>query len=217
MKNLLIVLTAVAFIYGGCTSSSAPCPELPDVKGPYTISGHLIFKHQVSLPADAKVICYWGGLNSQPATFNSSHVFGEGSLNMADSSFSLTFNGVPPNTITIDQNCKKVMVSPPGYILLVSSQMPGNWFDSEHVLGAVDQSAMIYCVSNTTLHSWYGAFVQGYGIGKDTSATAAGLIPIPNTGLTLTVDSLHTDFQLPDDWIFSSTPVDTKTGPGEAW
>ena len=219
MKNLLIVLAAIAIIYGGCTSSSSssPCPGLPDVKGPYTISGHLVFKNQVSVPADAKVICYWSALSSPPTAFNSSYVFGEGTLNMADSSFSLTFQGVPPNTVSFTQDCKKIMASGPGYVLLVANRKTGNWFDTVRVLGAIDQSAMVYCISNTTLHSWLGNFLQGYGIGSDTSTTADTLARIPNTGLQLSVDTAYTDYTFPHDWTHSSSPVYTKSGSGEAW
>jgi hypothetical protein len=207
MRNLLIVLlgfVSFALLYEGCSTASSPCPGLPDSKGPFTISGHLLFKQAVALPANAKVICYWGSLATVPTGFDNSRVFGQGTLNMADSSFSVTFAGVPPNSSTFTQDCKKVMASGPGYTLLVADQIPGDpgmWFDTVRVLGAIDQSAMIYCISNTTLHGWFNNFLQGYGIGSDTSTPPAdSLARIPNTGLTLTVDSLYSDFHFPADW-----------------
>ncbi|MDP4199074.1 MAG: hypothetical protein Q8922_14020 [Bacteroidota bacterium] len=196
MKKLLIVLSCAigaAFLIDGCHSSTS-CPDMPSV-GAYTISGHLKYRNPLTLPADAQLLCCW----MEPGkTVDTEFIYGKGSIDPIQGTFSITLQGTPPRIQTVQQDCKIATVGPSGYIVVMGQ---GGQF-----YGTIDSTAVLYCVRNCALHSWMGKFPQGYGIGL--LDTAYGLTQASNTGLELVIDTSVAAFHLPHDWL--GGPMVTK-------
>jgi hypothetical protein len=215
MKHNSIPVLLLVLALASCSSSDSPCPGVTDPTGPYTVSGHLTFAQPMTLPADAEVICYWPETRVQPlfpATFDSTRIFGRGTVDRTNNTFSITMQGLPPaiQPFTQSGSCNKVDLAPPGYIMLVSrSTSPAfgqKFFNNIGALGAVDSIAVLYYASNVQLKSWFGTMPQGYSTFFERPVTHGDTtsredVSHTNTGLELRIDTTNVpSFGLPGNW-----------------
>jgi hypothetical protein len=218
MTRVALLLAILIVAFAGCSSSNAPCPGVVDPTGPFTITGHLQFVQPTSIPTGAALICYWPETNLNPyshTTFDTSRIFGHGTIDATTNTFSITLQGLPPGIAhgKSTTSCNAVDMAPAGYIILVSNLVGGNsgqnYFDNKALLGAVDSVAILYYASNFTMKSWQGTFPQGYSTLRDSNYTHGDTsftahLATTNTALVLRVDSTsQSNFHFPYNWLYS--------------
>jgi hypothetical protein len=185
----------------GCSSTNAPDPNYT-----LTITGTLKFISPTALPPNASVVCVWPSSSENYGSNGLPQTFGTATFDTVAKTFSVSFSGVPPSQ-SVTSGAKTVTL---GYahILLVgddASTYPQRQFGpyNARILGAVNNTAVVYHSSNFTLSSsvfqWLNAS-QGYVVGTRVATTADGdsMVQSGSSGLVLTINTDTTGIHLPD-------------------
>jgi hypothetical protein len=186
----------------GCSSTNAPAPNYT-----LTITGTLKFVSPTTLPPDVKVVCVWPNGNESDFNDTLPPAFGTGTFDTVAKTFSVSFSGVPPS-VSVSNGTNRLTL---GYahILLVgddASGYPRRKFGpyNARILGAVNNTAVVYHTYNATLHSSYFQWLnasQGYVVGTRVAAASMdgvdSLVQSSSAGLVLTIDTDTTGIHFP--------------------
>ncbi len=188
---LLVAICALAACGDSVTEPTPGTTQLPD-SGLYTVRGKLAFKKGIAVPADARVLVLWSVSSGSP---DSVYVFGEGWVNMADSTFRISFRDIPPDG-ALNQGTLGV-----GGIILTTNHdiTPGKYgaeadrmFSTGFLGGAADY-AVIYTRPNPTWRDWARSFPLGFsmGIGVRKQTGFDEFAPTGPTGVIIEVNDLN--------------------------
>ena len=201
---LILILASLA---GACGDDSSTNSSTN--KERFTLTGKLRFDREEVIPPDAKVMVLWDVWKLESNTPDYWHYFGEGKVNMADSTFSVVFD-TPPPALALNRGGIGV-----GLILLTrdlhllqgpleKSQL--DLFD-EGLIGGVDDQGLVYvrttADSATDYIPWINGFTQGFTIAQGIRAPehslqkdrfvpiAAGEVPILKIDLPKNLDRIR--------------------------
>lgn len=181
----------------------------------FTISGRLIFRKPCRVPDSVRLIVLW---SITSASLSNGVVYGEGTLDMANSMFAISFDrhllpvgrnifpdgvsgfGVGHIILTTDGSLRQ------GEICVDSRRLHRSFF------GAVNKTCLVYVEGNPTSFQenhcgaqWLRHFKNGYNVGFESHSgyVPEGIVPIGEEGLELEVD---TDIRAFDFPTWSSSP-----------
>lgn len=169
MNRLLICASlCTAVLIAACSDTNTTAP--PATTDLYTISGKLRFDKGTTIPGNARVLVGWNVSSGSPDYI---YVFGEGTVNMADSTFKVVFKEDPP---TEALNSYGLGV---GLIMLTSNQtftarkyseMAADSLLTQGFLGGAGNHAVIYIKGSPDSvargRSWATRFQTGFNTGQ---------------------------------------------------
>jgi hypothetical protein len=158
-----------------------------------TISGTLINKTNQPLPSGTRVLVAWEVSSGSPDYM---YVFGEGTIQEASNSFTLSFDGPPPARAL---NSYGLGV---GIIFLTTNTSLKEGSDPQgipelEIVGAAGQHSVIYLDRNPaefgTNMGWVSRFKRGYNVGKgiDLPGTFDGFEPTSPSAVEILIDALR--------------------------
>ncbi|MCB2203853.1 hypothetical protein KQI65_03825 [bacterium] len=205
LVSLFSVLLVGAFIF------TTGCSDDEDTNGPtttnptITISGTLDIRNGATIPEDAKLSIIW----SVDAAGDYVYLFGNGEIDRATGTFSITLPDAPPATAL-----NSSMDGRPAFGIgnIVLAAFPST---EPHILTAGEMSAAYGAVNNIGVTfidgdpagwgthqelSWLTAFQSGYDIGegKETSGMHDIFVPAAASTFVLTVSTNPGDFHFPN-------------------
>jgi hypothetical protein len=189
----MLLLGAIVLL-PGCKDDNTVDP--PQETGVYTIKGKLKFNKPATVPANARVLVGWEVSSGSPDYV---YMFGEGKVNMADSTYSIVFKKDPPiEALNRRDSTYGLGV---GIILLTTDQtvtegvLPKNKLDdSSDAIGVVSDYAVVYIKGSSDsvaqLREWTRAFHAGFNAGQVVRSTTDfdSFIPIQPNLLDLIID-----------------------------
>ena len=168
-----------------CGDSTGPAGE------ELLVSGTIQNNTQTPIPANARLLVAWAVFTGTDHTY----VFGEGTINRADETFSVTLPDAPP---TAALNADAVGV---GIIFVTTNSSITTGWDVEaippsDVIGAAGAYGIIYVADEMqaqALANWTGDFEHGYGVGQGQAVQGSFdiFVPADPGSVVLIIDDLN--------------------------
>jgi hypothetical protein len=204
-----LLFTGVLLLIAGCGDEDDPVT--PKVDYPtITVTGTVQVKPGLQVPEGSLLTAVWS-VDSSP---DYAYVFGKGTVNTADMTFSITFDTPPQQALNIPSAENGGAGIPPlgvGYICLgdFTSNEPHMLGEDEMdgtVLGAVSNIGVIYVGGAPSLYAqfpsltWPAAFRSGYslGEGQETGEMHDIFVPTSASSFVLTVTDDPSDLTFPN-------------------
>jgi hypothetical protein len=164
-KLLLLAMIASLAIVAACSEETT---GPTDNTGLYTISGKLRFDSARAIPANAHVYALFNVSSGSPDYL---YVFGRGTVNMADSTFKLTFTQTPPaealNSYGLGVGAITIFTTD-----LADGKIPQESLDTleDYNIGLAEDYAVIYLSKSPDSvalgRQWAKNFQTGFNTGK---------------------------------------------------
>ncbi len=201
MKLRLILLVCCALFAGPGCSDDDPVNNESD-NSSIRISGSLKFNKDITIPSNARLIVAWSVSADNPDYV---YVYGEGSISIPESSFTISFDEAPPE-IALNEGNLGV-----GTVLLMTKEsyqqgaqiLPGDGLRPNEILGTISGKALIYISGNpesVEFRDWARDFNSGFSIGKGVEQQSGfdTFTPDANNDLELTIDNDLSAFWFPN-------------------
>jgi len=195
VKYSLLAVPALllAFVLAACGDDD---PVNPPATGVYTVSGKLKCNKATTVPADARVLVAWSVSSGSPDYM---YIYGEGTANMADSTFRVTFDSLPPADALNRYGLGVGLVFVTTNKAIAEGKYVGmaadSLFEGAFVGGAPDYAVIYINGSPDSValgRSWAKKFQTGFNTGKGvrTTGTFEEFEPTPATGIEMIIDEL---------------------------
>jgi hypothetical protein len=190
------MIAALVILVVGCSEKPTAVESAPAV---HTLNGKLRFDQPTTIPADARVLALW---NVDPDSASGYwYLHGEGTVNMADSSYSIRFDALPPEDALNPGGFGVVYVVMTSANTVRSGHLQDDQTDALRVtmLGATEDHGLIYirttADSGAVRKPWLGRFSRGFTVGRgirdnptDTIYARDEFEPAAAGTMTLTID-----------------------------
>lgn len=199
MKPAILVLSLFSLLLFAACDSGEDINDPPNTL--FTISGKLTFNRPTQISSDARVGVFWYVPRSGAPDYG--YIFGEGKVNLADSTFKVIFQKAPPDTaLNRNNGMGKDIGLGVGAVLLFDRSMSegvygddGDSLIEEHALGLATQHAVIYVKGNrdsvALIKSWGKDFNSGFGVGKGIARTGDDHFgPVSSSDIEIFIDNL---------------------------
>jgi hypothetical protein len=146
-----------------------PPGSQPVDTGLYTVSGKIRFNKPMAIPSDARVLLWWLVVSGSPDYV---YIVGEGKVNMADSTFKVTFTKLPPDEALNQEGSYRLGV---GIITLTTDRTitEGRYRTNDAdslirngFLGGAPDYAVIYTRGEPVSATWPALFDPGFNTGR---------------------------------------------------
>jgi hypothetical protein len=162
-------LTALSLMVTLACSFLTSSPLLKTPEPLYSISGTLHPARETTLPGNTRVLVLWTVVSEDDPHL---YIFGEGTLNFKNYTFSIPLYGPPPAEAI---NQLEGLSLGYGRVILTADQklkksIPPDSFTREEILGIVASDMIFYIDGDTSAApnvDWLTAFDQGYSVARE--------------------------------------------------
>lgn len=203
------MFTGLLLLAAGCGDDDDPVT--PKIDYPMlTVTGTVQVKSGLQLPEGALLTAIWS-VDSSP---DYAYVFGKGTVNPSDMTFSITFDTPPQQALNIASSEDGAAAPPPlgvGYIcfgdftsnephMLSEGELDGTVIGAVSNIGVISVGGAPSLFTQHSFFSWAAPFRSGYslGEGQETGGTHDIFVPATTTNVILTITDDPNDLIFPN-------------------